>query len=179
MTPLDQVAPAFVEMAHSIVWASVATVDADSRPRTRILHPIWEWDGTDLFGWIAVAPTPVKRAHLSVHPEVSVSYWAPSHDTCSAEALVEWYSDDETCRRSGTNSPTDPTPSATTRTSFRSGGTGRRPTRSPRSAEPLPTAGDGRDGDDQGRRRGAALARVSDVSALPLAPKNPLPFGSW
>ena len=96
MTPLDQIAPAFVEMAHSIVWASVATVDADSRPRTRILHPIWEWDGTDLFGWIAVAPTPVKRAHLSVHPEVSVSYWAPSHDTCSAEAMVEWYSDDET-----------------------------------------------------------------------------------
>lgn len=34
MTPLDQIAPAFIEMAHSIVWASVATVDADSRPRT-------------------------------------------------------------------------------------------------------------------------------------------------
>ena len=97
MTPLDRVAPAFVEMAHSIVWASVATVDADSRPRTRILHPFWEWDGTDLFGWVAVAPTPVKRAHLSVHPEMSVSYWAPNHDTCSADALVEWYSDDDTC----------------------------------------------------------------------------------
>ena len=37
MTPLDQIAPAFIEMAHSIVWASAATVDADSRPRTRIL----------------------------------------------------------------------------------------------------------------------------------------------
>ena len=69
MTPLDQIAPAFIDMAHSIVWASVATVDADSRPRTRILHPIWEWDGTDLFGWIATVPSPVKRAHLAVHPE--------------------------------------------------------------------------------------------------------------
>ena len=58
--------------------------------------PVWEWDGTDLFGWIATAPSPVKRAHLAVHPEMSVSYWAPSHDTCSAECLVEWYSDDET-----------------------------------------------------------------------------------
>ena len=28
MTPLDQIAPAFIGMAHSIVWASVATVDA-------------------------------------------------------------------------------------------------------------------------------------------------------
>ncbi|WP_260761793.1 pyridoxamine 5'-phosphate oxidase family protein [Mycobacterium sp. SMC-4] len=97
MTPLAQIAPAFVAMAHSIVWASVATVDADSKPRSRVLHPIWEWDGTDLFGWIATVPSPVKRAHLAVHPDVSVNYWTPSHDTCSAECLVEWYRDDDTC----------------------------------------------------------------------------------
>lgn len=96
MTPLAQTAPAFVAMAHSIVWASVATVDADGRPRTRILHPIWEWDGTDLFGWVATVPTPIKRAHLAAHPYVSVSYWTANHDTCSAECLVEWYRDDET-----------------------------------------------------------------------------------
>lgn len=97
MTALENTAPAFIEMAHSIVWASVATVDADGRPRSRILHPIWEYDGTDLFGWIATVPSPVKCAHLAVHPEVSVSYWTPSQDTCSAECLVEWYTDDETC----------------------------------------------------------------------------------
>ena len=96
MTALGQIAPAFVEMAHSIVWASVATVDADNQPRTRILHPIWEWDGTDLFGWIATAPTPVKHQNLAVHPYVSVSYWAANHDTCSADCLVEWYFDDDT-----------------------------------------------------------------------------------
>ena len=38
------VAPAFVELAHRIVWGTVATVDPEGRPRTRILHPIWEWD---------------------------------------------------------------------------------------------------------------------------------------
>ncbi|OBK79152.1 pyridoxamine 5'-phosphate oxidase family protein [Mycobacterium sp. 1164985.4] len=96
MTTLQQIAPAFVEMAHSIVWASVATVDANGRPRTRILHPIWEWDGTDLFGWIATVPSPIKKRHLAVHPEISVSYWRPDHDTCSTECLVEWYVDDET-----------------------------------------------------------------------------------
>lgn len=96
MTTLEQIAPAFIEMAHSIVWASVATVDANSRPRTRILHPIWEWDGTDLLGWIATVPTPIKKSHLAVHPEVSVSYWTTNHDTCCAECLVEWYVDDET-----------------------------------------------------------------------------------
>ena len=32
---LSEVAPRFVEMAHRIVWASVATVDAKGRPRSR------------------------------------------------------------------------------------------------------------------------------------------------
>jgi Pyridoxamine 5'-phosphate oxidase len=96
VTPLERIAPAFVTMAHEIVWASVATVDADGRPRTRILHPIWEWDGTDLFGWVATVPSPVKRAHLAVHPQVSVSYWTTNQDTCAADCLVEWYTDDET-----------------------------------------------------------------------------------
>src|SRR5581483_10246658 len=53
MTELAAVAPAFVEMAHRIVWASAATVDAKGRPRQRILHPIWLWDGDTLHGWIA------------------------------------------------------------------------------------------------------------------------------
>jgi general stress protein 26 len=96
VTPLEQIAPAFRDMAHQIVWASVATVDEDGRPRSRILHPIWEWDGTDLVGWIATAPTPVKRAHLHAHPEVSVSYWTTNHDTCAAECTAQWYVDDET-----------------------------------------------------------------------------------
>lgn len=93
---LEQTAPAFVEMSHTIVWASVATVDADSKPRSRILHPIWEWDGTDLFGWIATVPSKVKHQHLAVNPYVSVSYWAANQDTCSADCLVEWYFDEDT-----------------------------------------------------------------------------------
>ena len=98
MHSLETAAPAFRDMAHAIVWASVATVDGDGRPRSRILHPYWEWDGTDLVGWIATVPTPLKRAHLDANPEVSISYWAPSHDTCSAEATAQWYLDDDTRR---------------------------------------------------------------------------------
>jgi len=88
-TDLAVAAPAFVEMAHRIVWASVATVGPDDRPRTRILHPIWEWDGTDLVGWVATEPTSLKRSHLEAHPFASVNYWAPSHDTCLAECDAE------------------------------------------------------------------------------------------
>lgn len=95
MTALTDIAPAFVDMAHRIVWASVATVDANGRPRSRVLHPIWEWDGATLTGWIATGPTPIKRAHIAAHPDVSINYWAPTQDTCSAEATVEWVFDDD------------------------------------------------------------------------------------
>ena len=93
---LADVAPAFISMAHKIVWASVATVGPDGRPRTRVLHPIWEWDGNELVGWIATGPSPLKRAHLDAMPEVSVSYWAPSQDTCQADCAAAWAFDDET-----------------------------------------------------------------------------------
>ena len=83
-------------MAHQIVWCSVATVDVNGRPRSRVLHPIWQWDGTNLVGWIATGPTPIKRAHLKNSPYVSLNYWAPTQDNCVAECKATWAFDDET-----------------------------------------------------------------------------------
>ena len=96
---LVETAPAFVEMAHRIVWCSAATVDAYRRPRSRILHPIWQWDGHDLVGWIATSPTVIKRAHIETSPYISCNYWSPSQDTCVAECRVSWALDDETRKR--------------------------------------------------------------------------------
>ena len=96
MSELAEVAPAFVEMAHQIVWCSAATVDRHGRPRSRVLHPIWQWDGTTLGGWIATGPTPMKRAHLEHSPYLSLNYWTPAQDTCVAECRIEWAFDDAT-----------------------------------------------------------------------------------
>jgi hypothetical protein len=96
MNTLAEVAPAFVEMAHSIVWASAATVDAQGRPRSRILHPLWLWDGSRLTGWIASGPSPSKVAHLKASPYISLNYWTPAQDTCVADCRVTWAFDDET-----------------------------------------------------------------------------------
>ena len=85
-------------MAHTIVWSTVATVDAQGRPRSRVLHPFWQWDGTQLVGWIATSPTPTKRVHLAASPFASVGYWAPSQDTCTAECRAELVYDDDTRR---------------------------------------------------------------------------------
>ncbi len=99
MNELEQVAPAFVEMAHEIVWASVATVDRLDRPRSRVLHPIWQWDGTQLVGWVGTAPTPLKLAHIVRSPYCSVNYWAPSQNTCVAECRATFFRDLDTRER--------------------------------------------------------------------------------
>jgi hypothetical protein len=99
LTDLETLAPVFVEMAHRIVWASAATVDARSRPRTRVLHPLWIWDGKRLHGWIATEPTPQKRAQLAASPFIALNYWTPSQDTCSAECRASWAFDDATRAR--------------------------------------------------------------------------------
>ena len=90
MDPLAEVAPAFVEMAHRIVWCTTATTGADGRPHTRVLHPIWEWDGTTLTGWIATSPLSPKARDLARVPAVALTYWAPTHDTCTAECDAEF-----------------------------------------------------------------------------------------
>lgn len=96
MNSLAETAPAFVAMAHGIVWCSVATIDEQHRPRSRVLHPLWQWDALQLTGWIATGPTPTKRAHLQVSPFVSLNYWSPAQDTCIAECRATWAFDDAT-----------------------------------------------------------------------------------
>lgn len=96
MDDLATTAPAFVEMAHRIVWCTVATVGPDERPRSRILHPLWEWDGERLTGWIATSPTRIKREHLEHTPYLTLTYWSPEHDTCTADCRAEWCFDDQT-----------------------------------------------------------------------------------
>jgi hypothetical protein len=96
MHELAVVAPSFVHIAHSIVWCATATVDRFGRPRSRIFHPLWEWDGANLVGWVATSPTPVKLDNLKEHPYVSCSYWTETHETCTAECDAEVLYDDAT-----------------------------------------------------------------------------------
>jgi hypothetical protein len=84
------VAEQFVAIAHRIVWCSLATVDRRGRPRSRIVHPIWERDGDCLVGWVITRPTPLKLAHIEHSPYVSCSYWDAAHDVATAECRAEW-----------------------------------------------------------------------------------------
>lgn len=100
MSSIEEVAPAFVEMAHRIVWCTVATVSASGVPSTRILHPVWEHRGATLTGWIATSPQSPKARDLAANPVVSLTYWDPTHDTCTAVCAATWESSPEE-RRAG------------------------------------------------------------------------------
>ncbi|MEV7040318.1 pyridoxamine 5'-phosphate oxidase family protein [Amycolatopsis sp. NPDC051061] len=88
-----ELAGAFVRVAHRIVWCTLVTVDRRGRPRSRVVHPIWE-DGPDgLTGWLFTRPTPLKVAHLAASPYVSCSYWDPQHEVAVAECRAEFADD--------------------------------------------------------------------------------------
>jgi hypothetical protein len=85
----------FIATAHRVVWCTLATVDRHNRPRSRVVHPLWERDGAALVGWVGTRPTPLKRAHLEHAPFVSASYWDPRHDVAVAECAAAWHPDRE------------------------------------------------------------------------------------
>lgn len=95
---LRETAPPFVAVAHRIVWATVATVDPSGQPRTRILHPIWEWDGDRLTGWIATGPKSPKAVDLSHESRISLTYWDSSQDVATADCETAWETDVEAKR---------------------------------------------------------------------------------
>jgi hypothetical protein len=88
-----RVAQEFVAIAHGVVWATLATVDRRGRPRSRVVHPIWELTDDGIAGFVTTRPTPLKRAHLARTPFVSVSYWDPAHDVAVAECAASWVAD--------------------------------------------------------------------------------------
>jgi pyridoxine/pyridoxamine 5'-phosphate oxidase len=94
----DELAEAFVRVAHRIVWCTLVTVDRRGRPRSRIVHPIWQRTPEGLTGRLFTRPTPLKLAHLAATPYVSCSYWDPQHEVAVAECRAE-FTDDERSRK--------------------------------------------------------------------------------
>ena len=82
----------FHEITQRIVWCTVATVDTQGRPRSRMLHPVW--DGAT--GWIATGRHSHKAKHLLANPYVSLTYWDPKHEQTMIDCKAEWQHDPET-----------------------------------------------------------------------------------
>ena len=49
-----------------------------------------QWDGTELTGWIATSPNSPKAKHLAKVSAISLTYWSPNQDTCTADCTTSW-----------------------------------------------------------------------------------------
>ena len=90
---LSDLAQDFVAAAHTIVYCAVGSVDAQGRPTSRVMHPIWEWDGERLTGWLTTTPSPKVR-QLADHPYVSCAYYDSWAVAVVADGRVEPVADD-------------------------------------------------------------------------------------
>jgi hypothetical protein len=77
-------------LTERIVWGTLSTVGPDNRPRSRIVHPVWDHATAPPTGYVASRPTPLRQRHLAAHPYVSVAYWSPAHDALYLDADAGW-----------------------------------------------------------------------------------------
>jgi general stress protein 26 len=84
-----EIEPEFIERVHRMVWCSVATVDRRGRPRSRILHTIWE----GATGWTATRRHSLKSTHLAHNPYVSLAYVSDVVRPVYVEARAAWAED--------------------------------------------------------------------------------------
>ncbi|MCC7449820.1 MAG: pyridoxamine 5'-phosphate oxidase family protein [Anaerolineae bacterium] len=79
----------FLARVQKVVWCNVATVDSKGRPRSRILHPIWEGST----GWITTRRHSPKSKQLAQNPYVSLAYVADVGKPFYADCRSEWVDD--------------------------------------------------------------------------------------
>lgn len=79
----------FIQRVHSMVWCSVATVDQQQRPRSRVLHPIWE----GATGWIGTHRSSYKARHLAHNPHMSLAYITDLFKPVYADCTAQWVED--------------------------------------------------------------------------------------
>jgi general stress protein 26 len=79
----------FMARVSSAIYCSMATVDHKQRPRSRIVHPLW--DGP--VGWIISWPATAKFRHLAQNPNVSLAYIHDAKKPVYVDGSAAWIED--------------------------------------------------------------------------------------
>jgi general stress protein 26 len=89
----------FLRITTDIVYCTVSTVDPAGRPRSRVMHPIFEVVDGQPRGWAVTDRTPLKDRHLAANPYVACFYWSPAQDTVAIDCTADWVEDEEALRQ--------------------------------------------------------------------------------
>lgn len=77
----------FMHRINQMVVCCAATVDPMQRPRTRILHPIWEPGAR---GWVFTFRHSPKAKHLAYQPSFSLAYIGDAVRPVYVDCAAEW-----------------------------------------------------------------------------------------
>lgn len=83
------IADEFARRVERMVWCNAATVDTCGRPRSRLLHPIWE----GAIGWVTTHRHSLKARHLVRNPYLSLAYSADFATPVFVDCTAEWEED--------------------------------------------------------------------------------------
>ena len=79
----------FTQRVRAMVWCNMATIDRQGRPRSRVVHPIWE----GALGWIGTHRGSHKHHHLARSPYVSLAYITDIQKPVYVDCTAAWVDD--------------------------------------------------------------------------------------
>jgi general stress protein 26 len=89
VSSFTEIEPEFIERAHRMVWCDMATVGSGGRPRTRIVHPVWE----NGIAWMTSLRVGPKAEDIDRNPYVSLAYVSDPVKPAYAECVASWVED--------------------------------------------------------------------------------------
>lgn len=95
ITNFSEIEEEFVRKAHDAVLCCAATIDSRNRPRTRVLHPLWE----GAIGWVTTRRSSPKVKHLAGNPHLSLACIVDAFRPIYVECMAQWVGDLEERRR--------------------------------------------------------------------------------
>lgn len=79
----------FLARISQSVYCMLTTVDRQNRPRSRVMHPIWEGP----MGWVISWPASHKAKHLAHNPAVSLAYLPDKAKPVYIDGFAAWVAD--------------------------------------------------------------------------------------
>lgn len=89
VSKFEEIQQEFIRRVSAAVYCSVATIDRKNRPRSRMMHPVW--DGP--IGWVISWPQSHKAKHLRRNPYVSLAYIHDRDRPVYVDCRAEWIDD--------------------------------------------------------------------------------------
>src|SRR5215216_4260747 len=102
----EEIQAEFMDRAQQAVYCNVATVDRKGRPRSRVMHLVWEGP----MGWVITWPESHKAKHLASNPYVSLAYVNNPMKPVYIECKATWVKDRDEKRRIWDLHKTTPSP---------------------------------------------------------------------